>query len=73
MAELVLPLLKSSDPQLRGRAVLVNALVPDWHELIAVTANRSYFDDSVEIELYFNGQLHSYKIAELYNPSFLYA
>jgi AraC family transcriptional regulator of adaptative response/methylated-DNA-[protein]-cysteine methyltransferase len=73
VAELVLPLLKSSDPQLRGRAVLVNALVPDWHERIDVTADRSSFDDSVEIELYFNGQLRSYKIAELYNPSFLYA
>lgn len=71
VAELVLPLLESSDPQLRGRAVLVKALVPDWDELLNEAAKHKHFDDSVEIELYFNDQLRNYKIAELYDPQFL--
>jgi methylated-DNA-[protein]-cysteine S-methyltransferase len=72
VAELVLPLLESSNPQLRGRAVLIKALMPDWDEMIAEPANNKHFDDSVEIELYFNDRLQNYKIAELYNPQFLY-
>lgn len=72
VAELVLPLLESPDPELRGRAVLVKALMPDWDNLITEAADNKQFDDSVEIELYFNDQLQKYSIAELYHPQFLY-
>ncbi|NLP23502.1 MAG: hypothetical protein GX382_03115 [Syntrophomonadaceae bacterium] len=71
VAELVLPLLESSDPQLRGRAVLIKALMPAWDELITEAAYQTDFDDSVEIELYFNDRLQKYAIAELYDPQFL--
>jgi methylated-DNA-[protein]-cysteine S-methyltransferase len=71
VAELVLPLLESSDPQLRGRAVLVKSLIPDWDDLIDESAKQKHFDDGVEIELYFNGQLRNYTIAEMYDPQFL--
>lgn len=72
VAELVLPLLESPDPELRGRAVLIKALMPDWDHLVTPPAEDKQFDDSVEIELYFNDQLRKYAIAELYHPEFLY-
>ena len=72
VAELVLPLLESPDPELRGRAVLVKALMPDWDQLLDKTLDNKEFDDSVEIELYFNDQLKKYSIAELYHPHFLF-
>lgn len=72
VAELVLPLLESPDPQIRGRAILLKALVPGWDELVADTTGDKLFDDSVEIELYFNNRLQKYSIAELYEPQFLY-
>lgn len=71
VAELVLPLLGSPDPELRGRAVLLKALMPDWDDLIPETADNEQFDDSVEIELYFDDQLQKFSIAELYHPQFL--
>jgi methylated-DNA-[protein]-cysteine S-methyltransferase len=71
VSELVLPLLQSPDPQLRGRAVLVTALMPDWDNLIDEAVKQKHLDDGEEIELYFNDQLRSYTIAELSEPQFL--
>ncbi|HQA07385.1 MAG TPA: hypothetical protein PLM20_06385 [Syntrophomonadaceae bacterium] len=72
VAELVLPVLESPDPELRGRAVLLKALMPDWDDLVTQPSEDKEFDDSVEIELYFHDRLQKYAITELYHPQFLY-
>ncbi|HVJ48041.1 DVU0298 family protein [Desulfitobacterium sp.] len=68
LAEAVLPFLESSNPELRGRASLVQAIVDGWEEKIPEPIEKELQGDQEKIELYFNEQLQVYSIAELFQP-----
>ncbi|MEA4901765.1 DVU0298 family protein [Desulfitobacterium sp.] len=72
LAEVVLPFLESSDPQLRGRACLVQAIMQGWGKNRTERMKMEHRQDKAKIELYVNGRLQVYSLAELLEPQIVY-
>lgn len=72
LAEVVLPFLESSDPQLRGRAYLVQAIMQGWGKNRTERMKMEHRQDKATIELYVNGHLQVYSLAELLEPQIVY-
>jgi methylated-DNA-[protein]-cysteine S-methyltransferase len=66
LAEVILPFLESTDPQLRGLASLIQAIVQVWDEKVPECIKKERQCDESKIELYFNDQLRIYSIKELF-------
>lgn len=65
LAEVVLPFLNSENPELSGRAALIQALLQDWKEVSGTVIEGH---KEAELELYFNNQIQVYSIEELLHP-----
>lgn len=72
LAEVVLPFLESSDPQLRGLASLIQAAIQVWDEKIPNEIKTERRNDDARIKLYFNDQIQTYSIKELFQPQIIY-
>lgn len=72
LAEVVLPFLESSDLQLRGRAYLVQAIMQGWGKNRTERMKMEHRQDKATIELYVNGHLQVYSLAELLEPQIVY-
>lgn len=66
LAEVVLPFLNSENPELSGRAALVQALVQDCKDVPGIRAKEQ--PKRTMLELYFNNQIQLYSVAELSQP-----
>lgn len=66
LADLVLPFLNSENPELSGRAVLIQALLQDWKKVSGTMIEKHHKE--AKLELYFNNQVQVYSIEELFHP-----